>query len=208
MSAITPSGNVFIASMNMRGKWAVEPSGATKINVTSAQAKLSKNRRDFSPMTEVQGGYKGYWSFENYWQSGKVFEDIPDEKTKKWWKSLTESKRRYPKTKGKKVLYAKFENEVQQMDYITSRKEIYIPEYFNLIKDREMLSNWKKYIDAGNDVVIYDFDGPRGKDRELMCLPVNLELLKEKINDPIFPFGHGYIIAGYLSGILPDEYII
>jgi len=78
------SGKIFVASMNMRGKWA-DPLGETptKINVTSAQSKTSKNRLNFSPMTPIDGGYKGYWNFESYWQSGKVFENIPIEKTKK-----------------------------------------------------------------------------------------------------------------------------
>ena len=92
------SGKVYIASMNMRGKWADSSyiDNYIKINVTSAQGKTNKNRLSFSPMTEIQGGYKGYWNFESYWQSGKVFEDIPIEKTKKYWSELKEAKRRYP----------------------------------------------------------------------------------------------------------------
>jgi hypothetical protein len=113
-------GKIYIASMNMRGKWA-EPfqtlseklpqktksfddpivlskdgtqttllKNYIKINVTSAQAKANKNRLNFSPMTEIVNGYKGYWNFESYWQSGKVYEDIPIEKTKKWWRGLKE----------------------------------------------------------------------------------------------------------------------
>jgi len=42
------------------------------INVTSAQGKENPNRKAFSPMTEIEGGYKGYYCFENYWQAGKV----------------------------------------------------------------------------------------------------------------------------------------
>jgi hypothetical protein len=89
-------GKIYIASMNMRGKWA-EPinNDSIKINVTSSQKKTSKNRLDFSPMTKIVNGYKGYWNFESYWQSGKVFEDIPHDETKKWWQNLNEAKRRY-----------------------------------------------------------------------------------------------------------------
>merc|ERR1711865_411543 len=113
-------GNIYIASMNMRGKWA-EPilEKSIKINVTSAQAKASKNRLDFSPMTQIVNGYKKYWNFESYWQSGKVYEDIPIEKTKKWWKELKKPKRRFPNSKGKKVLYALFDGNNEKMDYIT-----------------------------------------------------------------------------------------
>ena len=54
-------GKVYIASMNMRGKWAEKPENTTIINVTSMQAKDSKNRRDFSPMTEYN--YRGFYNF-------------------------------------------------------------------------------------------------------------------------------------------------
>ena len=43
-------GKVYIGNMNMRGARAVPPEGAIIVNVTSAQGKQSKNRRDFSPM--------------------------------------------------------------------------------------------------------------------------------------------------------------
>jgi hypothetical protein len=97
------SGKVYIASMNMRGKWADPPSDLEnyiKVNVTSAQNKSNKNRRDFSPMTAIEDGYKGYWNFESYWQSGKVFEDISIETTKKWWKAL----KGFQNQKGKRFM--------------------------------------------------------------------------------------------------------
>lgn len=54
-------GKIYIASMNLRGKWATPIDfDSIKVNVTSAQAKLSKNRIDFSPMTPIENGYKGY----------------------------------------------------------------------------------------------------------------------------------------------------
>ena len=46
-------GKVYIASMNMRGAWAIRPSGTTVLNVTSMQRKDKIERRDFSPMSEV-----------------------------------------------------------------------------------------------------------------------------------------------------------
>ena len=79
-------------------------------------------------MQEVVGGYNGYYCFENYWQSGKVYENISIVKTKRWWKELKQPKRRYPNSKGNKVLYAIFDSDVsEQMDYITSRKKVYVP---------------------------------------------------------------------------------
>ena len=118
-------GKVFIASMNMRGAWADAPSGAVKVNVTSAQATLSENRRDFSPMNAIEGGYKGFYNFEAYWQSGKVFEGIPEEKVKQFWHKVAEPKRRYPNSKKRKVLHASFEDEPNKnMGYVKSRKKV------------------------------------------------------------------------------------
>lgn len=214
------SGKIYIASMNMRGKWA-EPicDNPIKINVTSSQAKTSKNRVTFSPMQEIIGGYKGYYCFENYWQSGKVYENIPIITTKKWWKELEQPKRRYPNSKGKKVLYAVFDGynddnddddnsyNLKKMDYITSRKKVYVPEYYNLIKDKELIGSWKVKLESGSNLVIYDFDGPRLKDGSVSCVELNEDLLKEKINDPTVPFGHGYIVGATIANINPTKYL-
>ena len=202
------AGKVYLASMNLRGEWATAPAGAVKLNVTSAQGLANKNRRDFSPMTPIEGGYEGYWNFEAFWQSGKVFEGIAEDKVKTFWRNVKEAKRRYPGSKGKKVLHARFEHAPdEKMDYITSRKKVYVPRYIELIKDREMTLHWKAEIEKGKNVVIYDFDGPRAVDGSVLCMEVNVDLVREKINDTQFPFGHGYMIAAWLKGISPEEYI-
>ena len=202
------SGKIYIASMNMYGESASPiSSDALKLNVTSAQGKNNKNRRDFSPMTEIPNGYNGYWNFESYWQSGKVFKDIPMEKTKQWWRELKEPKRRYPNSKNKQILYAQFDDINLKMDYITSRKLVYVPKYHELIKDREMTRSWKNMFESGFDIVIYDFDGPRTEAGGVCCLELTKELLIKNINDPKFPFGHGYIVGATIMGINPEEYV-
>lgn len=208
-----PRGKVYIISLPGRGKGKhiESPVGCVKLNVTSGQATLNKNRRDFSPMTFVDGSYKGFANFESFWQSGKVFEEIDEEKAMKFWKNVGKAKksgergppkRRYPGSKGKKVLYAKFPGfENQEMDYVTSRKEVYVPLYEEMIRDREMALHWKKAVESGQDVAVYDFDGPRlEEDGSESCAEVTMELLKEKINDTRFPFGHGYVVAAYITG--------
>ena len=149
---------VYVASMNLCGTWAKVPETWIKLNVTSAQPKNKPERQCFSPMTEISGGYKGFWCFENYWQSGKVFEDIPHEKSLKWWKDLKEPKRRYPGSKGTRVLYSLFNN--SKMDYITARREVYIPEYFSLIESHAIAQAWRDRANTGATIVVYDFDGP------------------------------------------------
>ena len=203
------SGKVYIASMNMRGEWAIpiEPN-TVKLNATSAQSKTSKNRRDFSPMTEIEGGYNGFWNFESYWQSGKEYENIPYEKTQKWWLELQTAKRRFPNSKGKKVLHSKWtEYGYEPMDYITSRKKVYVPRYYQLVENREMTNYHKKLLEKGVNITIYDFDSVRDENGRPLCRELTRELLIEKINDPKFPFGHGYIVSAWLKGITPNEYI-
>ena len=202
------TGKIYIASMNMRGKWA-EPicDNCIKINVTGAQAKKSKNRIHFSPMTEIQGGYNGYWNFESYWQSGKVFENIPIETTKKWWRELKEPKRRYPKSKGNKVLYALFDDNDEKMDYVTSRKKVYVPQYYDLIKDKDIIEEYKQILMKGKNIIIYDFDGPRDINGDVLCVELTNDLLIDKINDTRHPFGHGYIVASCINTIHPSNYI-
>lgn len=201
-------GKVYIASMNLGNVHIKCPENSIKVNVTSAQAKNNANRIAFSPMTPIKGGYKGYLNFEHYWQSGKVFENVPHEVSKAWWKSQTKPKRRYPKAKTNKVLYAKFDAYPgEEMDYVTSRKKIYVPEYFDLIKNSQQIEVLKKYLHEGKDITIYDFDGPRDNKNKPICKEVTKELLSDKIEDTSHPFGHGYIVAAYICGIEPKEYI-
>jgi hypothetical protein len=194
---------VYIASMNMRGSWAPRPSDSVVLNVTSAQAKSSPNRVAFSPMTPRP--YKGFACFENYWQSGKVYESIDREKQLQWWHRQTEGKRRYPNSKGMKVLHSDHGDRVTR-DYISSRKEVYVPEYHNLVCESDVLAIWKRRA-ATTAIVVYDFDGPRLPDGTPTCLPITKELLVEKINDTTYPFGHGYVVAALLSDIHIESYI-
>ena len=197
-------GKIYIASMNLRGARAVPiDANSVKLNVTSAQRTLSLDRRDFSPMTPIEGGYKGYWNYESRWQSGKIFEGIDEKMSKNWWKAQTKPKRRYPKGKGKTILCARFEGyeDIGDMDYVTARKTVYVKEYYDLIKDRERTLYWKKLLEEGQSITIYDFDGPRTDDKGVTCLELNEDLLRDKINDLKFPFGHGYIVGMILSGI-------
>ena len=201
------SGKVYIASMNLRGTWATSPPNTKKVNVTSAQRKDHKFRLAFSPMTPIQNKYKGYYCFENYWQSGKRYQDIDSKKVTDWWKKQNKGRRRYPDGKGKQVLYAKFPHINENLGYIESRKQVYVPEYFNLIKNNPVLIELKKELSNGTNLVVYDFDGIRNDDGTPTCKKVTLDLLREKMLDTRYPFGHGYVVAGAILGINPEDYI-
>lgn len=197
-------GTIYIASMNLRGQWAerINPL-SSPLNVTSAQSTKSLNRLDFSPMTAAPGGYKGYLCFENYWQAGKVYEHVSHAVSKGWWLKQLKPHRRYPGSKGKKVLHSVFvvDNVVAKLNYIESRKLVYVKEYSDYIRNSKMLQYWKKHLDGGHDITIYDFDGPRMHDGGVQCLKLTNELLVDKINDPIHPFGHGFVVGALLASI-------
>lgn len=198
------SGHVYIASMNLRGKWGKLPDDApilTRVNVTSAQGTRNADRLAFSPMNSVPGLYKGFHCFENYWQSGKVWEGISHDQSRAWWLAQTEPKRRYPLGKSKRVLYARFPGVDGDLDYVESRKQVYVPEYFAYMMSRsDRAKELRERVLKGENMVVFDFDGPRDEDGEPMCVELTPQLLLEKLHDTRHPFGHGYIVAAYLRG--------
>ena len=200
-------GKVYIASMNLRGTWAPCPENTTRVNVTSAQRKNHPFRLAFSPMTPIVNKYKGFYCFENYWQSGKRYPDIPAKTITDWWKKQTKGKRRYPDGKNKNVLYAKFPHINDNLGYIDSRKQVYVPEYYELIKDNSVLIDLKNRLNSGESFTVYDFDGIRDNNGNPTSAEVNLELLQDKILDTRTPFGHGYVVAAAILDINPELYL-
>lgn len=199
---------VYIASMNLRGSWAKSPPNSKKVNVTSAQSKSSAFRLQLSPMHVTVDPYtNGFHCLENYWQSGKRYEGLTDpiniRKQLDWWKSQSSGKRKYPLGKGKRVLHAIF-SELEfndPLDYISSREKVYIPLYVEAVKDSPVLKDLRKILETSS-ITIYDFDGPRLADGTPTCLELTEDLFYEKLNDPTFPFGHGYIVGALLKDMI------
>ena len=65
-----------------------------------------------------------------------------------------------------------------------------------------MAQFWKKEVELGKDIVVYDFDGPRLEGGKVTCEEVTPAFVREKIKDPTFPFGHGYIYGNVLSMVI------
>ena len=205
-------GRIYVAAKNMRGCWAPKPTGATVVDVTSAQSKSSPNRLCFSPMTMklYTDAHEGdFPNFEAYWQSLKVIDNVSHSKAKAWWKSIDKPKRRHPGMKKNRVLHAEHRRfPGHKLAYVESRKKIYVPDYYNTIKDSIQLQKLKRallYEDC--TYVVYDFDGPRDEHNNPVCEEVSVEMLVRKINDDRVPFGHGYVVAAALADIAPEQYI-
>lgn len=168
--------------------------------------------------------------FENYWQYSKIFPDMKkphlDSKgnvTKEWreWRKKGFSERkghRHPTgTKTNEVMYTdskgrnhyKYRTAIKSlygneyMGYIESRKKIYVPLYYKLITSTQAFQNLKEQVKNGKNFQILDFDAPPTTEQ------ITVDMLKWAINQPSpfgKPFGHGYVIAGALLGITPEDY--
>ena len=140
-------------------------------------------------------------------QVQEAYEKEKAHEKKARWLKQKKGKRRYPRGKGLRVTHAEFPRVRGELDYVESRKNVYVPEYYELVRGNAVLTSLAERIASGEDIVVYDFDGPRTKSGDVTCEVVTLELLQEKIDDVSRPFGHGYIIAGILAGIVPSQYV-
>lgn len=230
-------GTVYIASFQRGSKWPqmqINGKPVKRINVTSG----SNNKINGEKASQISPMYLGPVNqtllaklgihntdnesdlaliFENYWQYGKIFDTmghlIDGQITTKWMefrkKGYAERKGfRHPKgTKTKKCKHMACSSYYfgEYMDYITSRKKVYCPIYEALAKETAFYKLLKKQVENGLNVIILDFDGPKPAGT---CLPINVDLLKQKINDPTTPFGHGYVFAAMLGGIQLSKYCV
>eukprot|EP01083_Nonionella_stella_P068308 181274_1 len=172
--------------------------------------------------------------FENYWQYGKIFKELghlkKDNKISSTWlkfrkKGYGEKKgHRHPKgTKTNEILYtfvrgSKEYNKYryymacssyyfgEYMDYITSRKRVYCPMYEALVQQTSVYQELKRQVSNGMNVMILDFDGPKGETDNEKCLKITQQMLQQKVNDTSAPFGHGYVFAAMLANIKSSEY--
>jgi DNA-directed RNA polymerase subunit H (RpoH/RPB5) len=223
---------VRIGKKRPRGvKGAKDPktTGYKNIDATSGSViKIGGQRAKeaFSPMY-LEANEFGAKLFENYWQYSKVFRELghlddDNNVTDKWHQFrdkgfAKDTGDRHPTgTKSKEVIgkddkgrnrYRYYTPEFAvyngtRMDYLTSRKKIYAPKYAELVKKQLAFSELKKKVVTGGKYQILDLDGPTDSPSHL----VTVDLLKHKINDTTSPFGHGYVLAGLLSGIEPHEY--
>ena len=215
--------DVHVAAKNMRGAWAdcSHLKNPYKVDVTSAQAKASPFRVAFSPMhmglPYVCPDEGTFPNFEAYWQSLKVLDTHAhpgeDKKHKDFWKTIKKATRRHPALRAKhaaRVLGAKhkrFPGEL--MGYVESRKKVYVPDYYNMIKDKDESEKLRIIGDASRTpIVVYDFDGPRDAKGNPVCEKVTVDMLRERINDESKPFGHGFVVAAMIAGIGPEQYTL
>lgn len=101
------------------------------------------------------------------------------------------------------------------LDYIDSRKKLYIPEYIRLVKDKPQFLELKQRLKAGENLLIIEVDLVQDsmlpfyrekygveddwiKNGSLLVNKENLEIL---VNEPKYRCGHGIALSMALSGI-------
>lgn len=166
-------------------------------------------------------------NLENFWQYGKIFEDMGHvDRTGKVTDCWIDFRnigyrqlkgQRHPKgTRTNKIIgkdklgrnrfaYRKAISSIYfglRMQYIESRKKIYAPLYAHLVKPTPGFKDLKEQVDGGQDILILELDVPD----DGLYHEVTLELLKKRIDDPSTPFGHGNVVAGLLMDIEPEMY--
>ncbi len=70
----------------------------------------------------------------------------------------------------------------------------------------DLIGDQREDPQGGPSVTVFDFDGPRDDNGKPIREEVTVDYLRQMINDPKYPFGHGYIVAGLLKGIAPHRY--
>lgn len=100
------------------------------------------------------------------------------------------------------------------LDYIQSRKRIYLPLYSKLVSDKPRFAALQNEWRAGTNLLIIEVDGPHQESLpyyqqkygappdwivhdSIECTRENLQIL---LNDDKHPFGHGYCLAAVLQG--------
>lgn len=103
----------------------------------------------------------------------------------------------------------------EPLDYVTSRKLIYLPVYCKLAKEQPKFRALRKALDRGENLLILEVDGPHQEDLAYYIKTYNVdesfieqdtilmtpENNKIMVNDTLHPYGHGYCLAVALLGV-------
>lgn len=114
-----------------------------------------------------------------------------------------------------KCLYSLKDVDGSPLDYINSRKEIYLSIYCKLVKEQSQYKILQTFLEKGFNLLIIEVDGPHQEsmnyymntygvksdfieNNTILATTENLKLL---LNDSKHPFGHGYCLAASLLNL-------
>ena len=196
--------------------------------LTDEEDVIMENRWQFSKVYKKVPDSKQFYSRFNkkvIWQHPPETHLEDGNLNEKYWKWREKGMKckdaiRYPVgyTHRHECLYAikkdKDGNCSNQLGYVESRKEIYVPEYCRLVKKQKKFKDLRKRLKNGENLLIIEVDGPRkeslpyyigryGVDKYFIendTMLVNEQNIKLMLNDDKHPFGHGYCLAMTLLG--------
>jgi hypothetical protein len=171
------------------------------VNTTSrASTEWERSLSPFylGPVT-LYGGFTSH-NLENAWQHTKVYKQHTDsagEPTDAYWEWATAGwlnprAVRYPMGKGAKPEYSLWDG--LKLDYVSARKQIYIPLYAEAVYTSAgfgVLRKLYKELSKNETIALQDFDG---YDHVRMNLT-----LTEVVNNPQRKCGHAFVIAMLLT---------
>jgi len=96
-----------------------------------------------------------------------------------------------------------------KLDYVESRKQIYVPMYIKIVRQQPMFEVLKQKLRDGKSLLIIEVDGPHQESLQYYkqkygvtndfitnhSMLVNQSNIDIMLNDPIHNFGHGYCLA-------------
>jgi hypothetical protein len=102
----------------------------------------------------------------------------------------------------------------EKLDYIQSRKKIYLPVYCSMTRKEKQFIELKERYELGENLLIIEVDGPHEESIEYYKEKYNVsddfiqkdtmlvteQNIKIMLNDPVHPFGHCYCIAMQITG--------
>jgi len=96
-------------------------------------------------------------------------------------------------------------DELELLDWVESRKQIYLPLYDKLVRKEKKFEELKEKLKNGQNLLLIEPDGPHPEDAEYYAkfgvkienetILMNEHNLKFLLNDTKRPFGHGYCLG-------------
>lgn len=173
------------------------PEKAVIVNTTSRSKDFGKAFSPFMNQGPIELGGLIAKNVENLWQFTKVYSEHVDD-FQAWcqWrdKGLQDTfAHRYPMGKGRKPEFAYLD---KKMDYITARKEIYIPVYRQKLK-KYCTRQINSLIDMLSvcDVWLWDFD-----------VRITDESFDQIVNNPDHNLGHAFVLKKYVYDLQGREF--
>lgn len=178
------------------------PDDNSKIIDTTSRSKIAWSR-GLSPFylgpVDLYDGYVSQ-NVENSWQYSKVYSEFADEngnpisKYFEWAQAGWNNKIavRYPMGRKAMPLYSLWNGE--RLSYVEARKKIYIPLYSNAVKNTKAYNKLEQIYKSEKDIWLSCFDAYN--------LTPSVGLYDTLINNSKIKFGHGYVLAMMLEGLI------